>query len=66
MRSDDTLSTSCAVSAVLLEFVMQAFKECFITGHSVGVGALFIPMKAAQWYFEAKNFDFLAMKNLEL
>ena len=27
----------------------------FITGHSVGGGALFIPLKAAQWCFEAKK-----------
>ena len=34
----------------------------FITGHSVGGGAPFTPMKAAQWCFEAKKLDFLAMK----
>ena len=34
---------------------MWSIQGCFITGHIVGGGAPFIPMKAAQWCFEAKK-----------
>ena len=35
----------------------------YITGHSVGGGAPFIPKKAAQWCFEAKGAQLFRYEN---
>ena len=50
-KSGDGLSTSGPGTQIWKESIQGRF----ITGHSVEGGPVFIPMKAVQWCFEAKN-----------
>ena len=52
---DNALSTSAGGVYITKEFGMQSIQGLFISGHSVGGEALFIPLKAARWCFEAKK-----------
>ena len=46
------------------EFVMQSVQGHFITGHCVAGGASLMPIKAAQWCFEAKKAWCSGWKNI--